>query len=137
MAVPSSARIRIRFGSRLVTLNTAQVSAAATIAAASTPALAWASCSPWKASEATSRDTVTPMPAIVPAPTTDAQPAGGRILPRLAVVTSQAAPAVPIGLPATYPARMPSVSGEVNARARNAPLITSPALASANNGTIR
>jgi len=42
-----------------------------------------------------------PMPATAPAPVTAAQPTGGRIAPRLTRVSSQAAPTVPAGLPAT------------------------------------
>ena len=55
----------------------------------------------WKASEAISRDTMKPMPAMAPAPVTAAQPTGGRIAPRLTRVSSQAAPTVPAGFPAT------------------------------------
>ena len=83
-----------------------------------------------------SRDTVNPMPAIVPAPRIDAQPAGGRSRPLLTLVTRYETPAMPSGLPATYPATMPRVTGEVKARARNGPLIWTPALASANSGTM-
>jgi hypothetical protein len=84
-----------------------------------------------------SSETVNPMPAMVPAPVTAAQPTGGRSRPRDTRSSSQAAPTVPAGLPSTYPARMPSVTGEVKARARNSPVIAIPALARANSGTIR
>ena len=63
--------------------------------------MASASSVPWKASEAISSDTVKPIPAIVPVPSTAAQPTGGRMRPRLTVVTSQAIPVVPSGLPST------------------------------------
>ena len=39
------------------------------------------------------------MPAIAPPPATAAQPTGGRSRPRLSLVTSQATPAIPTGLP--------------------------------------
>ncbi len=54
-----------------------------------------------------------PTPAMVPAPVTAAQPIGGWILPRLTLVSSQAAATVPTGFPATYPSRIPSVTGEL------------------------
>ena len=81
-------------------------------------------------------ETVKPIPAMVPTPVTAAQPTGGRSRPRLSRVSSQDAPAMPAGLPATYPIRMPSVIGEAYARARKLPLSTIPALASANSGTM-
>ena len=46
-------------------------------------------------------ETVKPIPAIVPAPSTDAQPTGGRRRPWLSLVASQVAPTIPIGLPST------------------------------------
>ena len=109
---------------------------AAHSAAASTPTLASASSGPVKASEAMSSETVNPMPAMVPAPMIEAQPAGGRRRPLLSQVTRNVVPEMPSGLPSTYPARMPRVTGEVNAWARNGPLIWTPALASANSGTM-
>ena len=57
-------------------------------------------------------ETVKPIPAMVPTPATAAQPTGGRSLPRLIRVSSQDAPAIPAGLPTTYPMRMPRVMGE-------------------------
>ena len=107
-----------------------------TTAALSTPSLASSSRSPVNASVAIRIDTVNPMPAIVPPPTTAAHPTGGRSRPRLTTVTSHAVPATPIGLPTTYPIRMPSVMVDVNARERKARLISMPAFASANSGTI-
>ena len=95
------ARILSRLGSRAVTLNTSQVTAEEHSAADRMPSLASASRVPWKASDAMSRDTVKPIPAMVPAPSTAAQPTGGRIRPRVTLLTSQAVPAVPTGLPTT------------------------------------
>src|SRR5262245_62427338 len=91
-------------------------------AALRTPTLASSSCAPWKASVEIRMDTVKPTPATVPPPTTATQPTGGEIRPRLRRVTSHEAPTMPIGLPTTYPNRIPRVIGEVNARARNPPL---------------
>ena len=54
-----------------------------------------------------------PIPAIAPPPIVAAQPTGGRRRPRLSFVTSQETPAIPTGLPSTYPTRIPSVIGEV------------------------
>ncbi len=42
----------------------------------------------------------------------------------------------PIGLPTTYPSRIPHVIGEETASLSNAPVRWIPALASANSGTI-
>src|ERR1700722_2596592 len=125
--VPSRAGIFSRLGSRRVARNTVQVIADEQNAADRMPSFASASRGPWKESEAISRATVKPIPAIVPAPTTPAQPTGGRIRPRLSLVTSQAAPVVPTGLPTTYAIRMPSVTGEVKARESSPVLITIPA----------
>ena len=52
-----------------------------------------------KASDAISSETVNPMPATAPPPSTDTHPTGGRMRPRLSLVTSAAAPVMPIGLP--------------------------------------
>ena len=76
-----------------------QVSPAAATTADRMPTLASASVEPSSASEAISRDTVKPIPATVPAPATAPQPTEGRILPWLSLVTNQAHPAVPSGLP--------------------------------------
>ena len=46
-------------------------------------------------------ETVKPIPAIVPAPSTDAQPTGGRRRPWLSFAASQLAPAIPSGFPST------------------------------------
>ena len=46
-------------------------------------------------------ETVKPIPAMVPVPATAAQPTGGLSRPRLSLVSSQVAPAMPIGFPAT------------------------------------
>ena len=78
---------------------TAQLTTGATISVVSTPSLASARCSPLNASEAISSETVNPMPATAPPPSTDAQPTGGRMRPRLSLVTRAAAPVIPIGLP--------------------------------------
>ena len=107
-----------------------------TTAALSTPSLASSRRSPLNASVAIRIDTVNPMPAIAPPPTTAAHPTGGRSRPRLQTVTSHAVPAMPIGLPTTYPIRMPSVMVDVNALERKSRLISIPAFASANSGTI-
>src|ERR1017187_6069874 len=74
-----------------------------------------ASCSwvPLNARVAIRMDTAKPIPAIVPTPVTAAHPTGGRSRPRLSRVSIQDAPAMPSGLPATYPIRIPSVMGEV------------------------
>jgi hypothetical protein len=50
-------------------------------------------------------------------------------------VTNHETPAIPTGLPTRYPNRIPSVIGEVEARARKPESIAIPALASANSGT--
>ena len=42
---------------------------------------------------------------------------------------------MPIGLPRTYATTIPIVTGELNARERNAPLTEIPVLASAKSGT--
>ena len=136
LAVPISARRRHCFGSRSVARKSVQVVTDATRAALSTPSLASSSRAPWKASVAIRIETVKPMPAIAPPPATAAQPTGGRSRPRLIRVTSQALPTTPIGLPATYPTRIPSVIGDVNAWRRNPAESGMPAFASANSGTI-
>ena len=98
-AVPSSARSRVRTGSRFTSRKTIQVSTDAATAADRMPSFASASVSPVSASDAISRDTVKPIPATVPAPTTAPQPTDGRTRPWLSLVTSHAHPAVPSGLP--------------------------------------
>ena len=77
-----------------------------------------------------------PIPAIVPPPTTAAQPTGGRRRRPVNRVASQQTPAIPTGLPTTYPKNMPSVTGDVTAAARRSPSMRTPMLASANSGTI-
>ena len=57
-------------------------------------------------------DTLNPTPPIAPQPTTAAQPTVWRSRPRLSTVTSQEAPVIATGLPSTYPAITPSVTGE-------------------------
>ena len=99
VAVPSSARSRVRGESRLRPRNTAQVSSVAQIAPDRMPSLASASSVPLKASEAISSATVNPIPATAPTPTTAPQPTGRRQPPLGHPATSHAAPAVPIGLP--------------------------------------
>jgi len=47
------------------------------------------------------------MPAMVPLPRTAAQPTGGRISPRLTLVTSHEAPSTAAGFPATYARKTP------------------------------
>ena len=44
---------------------------------------------------------------------------------------------MPTNLPTTRPAITPQVTGEENARSSSSPLITTPALASANTGTMK
>ncbi len=65
----------------------------------SRPSFASSSRSPLSAMVAISRATVKPIPAIAPPPATAAQPTGGRSRPRLARVSSQEVPVIPIGLP--------------------------------------
>ena len=70
-------------------------------AAESTPSFACSSCGPVNTSVAIRIETVNPIPAMVPPPATAAQPTGGRSLPRVRVVTSQAVPKMPTGFPTT------------------------------------
>ena len=101
------------------------------------PSLASASSVPVKARFAISSETANPMPARAPAPATETQPTGGRIRPRLALVTSQVTPVTPAGLPSTVPATMPTVIGDVTEWARNSTLTGMPTLARVNTGTMR
>jgi hypothetical protein len=97
--VPSSAR-SLRLGdSRLTPVKISQDSAVEPIAAVSMPSLASARSVPVKASEAITSDTANPIPAAAPAPATAPQPTVGVTRPRLTLLTSHAAPAVPTGLP--------------------------------------
>ena len=81
-------------------------------------------------------ETVKPTPPIVPLPITAAQPTVGRSRPRLSLVSSQAEPTIATGLPSTYPAITPRVTGDRTAWARKLPLSAMPALASPNSGTM-
>jgi hypothetical protein len=83
-----------------------------------------------------SSETVKPIPAIVPTPAIVAHPTGGCSLPRLSLVASHEEPRTPTGFPTTYPNRIPSVIGDLKARARKAPSSVIPAFASANRGTM-
>ena len=135
MALPSSARSRVRGESRSSPWKTTQVSPVARMTPDRMPSLASLSTVPVKASEAMSSETVNPMPP--PSPPHDRAPADrGRQPPRVSLLTSHAAPAVPTGLPTTYPIMMPSVAAEVYACARNDAPILMSALASANSGTM-
>ena len=96
--VPSSARSLRPRGSIVVTRNTSHVASDAHTTVLSTPSLASSRSIPRKASVAISNDTVKPIPAIVPPPITDAQPTGGRSLPRLSRVTIHVEPAIPTRL---------------------------------------
>ncbi len=116
--------------------KTTQVAADAMAAAARTPIFASARWSPSKASVAIRNETVNPMPAIVPLPATEAQPTAGCTRPCVIRAIAQDAETTATGLPTTYPRTMPSVIGEVTARRRNSSSTTTPALASANSGTI-
>src|SRR6185312_15848632 len=133
---PIKTRALTAGGSNAVSRNTAHVSPPDTITAVSAPTFAWSSSGPWNARFAMSSATVKPTPAIVPLPSTAAQPTGGRIRPRDSTVTAHAVNTTPSGLPTTYPTNTPSVTGAVNAVASTSPDSTTPALASANSGTI-
>jgi hypothetical protein len=99
--VPSSARSRIRGDSFSSPWNTTQVSRVERSTADRMPSLASFSTAPVNASDAISSETVNPMPATVPTPSTAPQPTGGDSRPRVTLLTSQAVPAVPTGLPTT------------------------------------
>ncbi len=99
--VPSRARTCSRAGSRAAARKTSQVTAGAAMTVVRTPSLA--SCR-LGSGEREGRDQDghgEPDTAIVPTPVTVAQPTGGRSLPRLSRVSSQDAPAMPSGFPAT------------------------------------
>ena len=81
--------------------KTSQVTAGAATTVDRTPSLASCSAVPVKARVAIRMDTAKPIPAIVPTPATAAQPTGGRSRPRLRRVSSQDAPVMPSGFPAT------------------------------------
>ena len=59
-----------------------------------------------------------------------------RAPPSTGRVASHAAPMMPSGLPTTYAAMIPSVTGDVTAADSRSPSSWMPALASANSGTI-
>ena len=91
---------------------------------------------PWKASVAIRSETVKPMPAIAPPPSTDAQPTGGRIRPRLSLVTSRGRAGDAHRLADQVGDDDPERDRRAVGADRKPPLITMPALASANSGTI-
>ena len=99
--LPSRTLARAGPGSRVVTKNTDQLSSAEATAAVRMPRVASLNAFPVNATDAMRRETVNPIPAIVPAPSTAAQPTGGRSRPPVNLVTSAAMPVTPIGLPAT------------------------------------
>ena len=100
------------------------------------PILASSSSWPWKAMLEMSSETVKPMPATAPMPASPGQLTGRRWPPKTRRVASHEAPAIPAGLPTTYPTTMPSVTGERSASPRSPPLKVIPALERAKSGTI-
>jgi hypothetical protein len=106
------------------------------IAVASTPSLASSSSGPSNASVATSKETVKPMPAEAAAPINTGQVTVSRAPPSIGRVASQVAPRIPTGLPMTYAAMIPSVTGDVIAPDSVSESSRMPALASAKSGTI-
>ena len=85
-----------------------------------------------------SSDTVKPMPAIVPAPATAAQPTGGRIRPRLSRGDQPGRPGGPERLADHVADQDAQRDRRGEGRGQEAAaLITTPALASANSGTMR
>jgi hypothetical protein len=81
-------------------------------------------------------DTVNPMPASPAIPTTWRRPTPGGSSPRPSRVLRRMAPATPTSLPTTSPAVTPSVIREVAASPSRPPVSRTPALASANSGTM-
>ena len=119
-----------------MTRTATHTSTGETTAVARMPTLACSSSAPSNASVATSSETVKPMPADAAATASAGQVIVRRAPPSAGRVASQAAPMMPSGLPTTYAARMPSVTGDVTAADSRSPSSWMPALASANSGTI-
>ena len=97
--LPTIARSRMPRGSRRVARSTTAETSGAPTRVVRMPSLASASCGPLKASVAISSETVKPMPAIAAPPSTDPQPTGGTIRPRVTRPTIAVAPEIPSGLP--------------------------------------
>ena len=81
-------------------------------------------------------DTVNPMPATAATPTTPRHVAPSGSAPMPSRVASQVNAVMPASLPTTRPSSTPIVIGDVTASERASALIGTPALASANSGTI-
>ena len=81
-------------------------------------------------------ETVKPIPAHAPAAISTGPLISARGPCRAGRDASQEPAKMPIGLPTTYPIRIPSVIGEEMASLISLPVRWIPALASANSGTI-
>ena len=90
----------------------------------------------WNARLVMNSDTVNPMPARAATPTRWLQrtPSGSRVIPVL--VAAQVNAVTPTVLPTTRPTTTPRVTPLVSASRRVALVMDTPALASANSGTI-
>lgn len=132
---PSPAK-RIRCGNRPITLKAIQARSAAITEAAKIPSFASSSSATPKVMSAMSRDTVNPIPDTVATPTICGHCTTRGKPPNRRRVASHAAPVMPAILPRTRPARMPIVMGELAARCSASEFNSTPALASANSGTI-
>ena len=119
-----------------MTRKTSQLSNVASTDAPRIPSWASCNCSPSKVMWAMSSATVKPMPATVAAPTSGGHGIVSGNRPSRRRVANQVAPVIPTSLPTTRPQTMPSVMREVSPRSIASRLSVTPALASANTGTI-
>lgn len=116
--------------------NAAHASRDASADAASMPSLASWSSRPSNEMSAMSSKTVKPMPATIVALATDGMGTVRGRPPSRERQTSQLTPVIPTSFPTTSPATMPIVIGEPAASRMTLASTFTPALASANAGTM-
>ncbi len=114
-AVRATCRARSASGSRLTIRVSTHATAGATTTVQSVPSLASSSSMPWKARRETSSDTVKPMPAQAPAVRSTGSLIGERGPCSAGRDAIQEPVNTPIGLPTTYPSRIPHVIGDETA----------------------
>ena len=129
-------RARTLLGNRLIIRVTTHAIAGAITTVASVPSFASSRRSPLNARLETRSETVKPIPAHAPAATSTGPLISARGPWRAGRDAIHEPAKIPIGLPTTYPKRIPSVIGEETASLISLPVRWIPALASANNGTI-
>ena len=135
-AVRATWRARSASGSFLIRRVKAQATAGATNTVQSAPSFASSSSVPVKARLETSSETVKPMPAQAPAVSSTGSLIGERGPCSAGRDAIHEPVNTPIGLPTTYPSRIPHVIGEEIASLISFEVMWIPALASANSGTI-